>query len=181
MNAFSLPSFDRMNNILTIFMAAFSILAMALGIFGESNSGSSNSSGSSGGTINEGYPFDGAFPLDLTRGDHHGDLRTQLYEIYNRSRTDAGLAAIIFDGALESNAAAQAEYSARNNEFKANNNNVMMVQIKVPYAASTAAQILTEFYKDPATNAVLSRSDIKYMGIGVASSEGHDWVVIQVR
>lgn len=181
MKAFSLPSLNQLNNIATIIIAVLSVIAMALGLMNQGGSGSSDSPPSSSGTINEGYPQTGAYELDLTRSSEQAKLKTELSEIYNRSRIDKSLPALVFDSDLENNAHAQAQYSARTNEFQKNNNNVYMVQLKIPYPISSAVRVLQEMYRDPGTNAVLSRTDVSRMGIGIASSQGNDWVVIQLR
>lgn len=116
MKAFSLPSLNQLNNIATIIIAVLSVIAMALGLMNQGGSGSSDSPPSSSGTINEGYPQTGAYELDLTRSSEQAKLKTELSEIYNRSRIDKSLPALVFDSDLENNAHAQAQYSARTDE-----------------------------------------------------------------
>jgi SCP-like protein len=119
-------------------------------------------------------------PIDAARIWDDSLIRNDIVQILNQSRTDSGREPLNPDFDLGSRAQKWAERNATTNSFKPTPANVVMVQAGLGYPEAKASKFLDTWFKDQASQAALADKKLTKVGVGVASSQGRTYAVVQL-
>ncbi|AKK06811.1 hypothetical protein CMUST_12530 [Corynebacterium mustelae] len=167
--------YRHIQNLLSVILAALTFAGAAVNSYN-----SLTDAGSSDNKADQPKLSELVQPLDTSRLWEDTNIRNDLTNILNQSRIEAGRSIVEPNYDLSMSAQRWAERNAMTDSFKPTPDNVVMVQSSLPSADAKAARFLGGWFNDPQSQEALGKSDLRHIGVGVASANGKTFAVIQL-